>query len=91
MRADKPGAKAEVVVCNFAFNWRNRAEGSVKEFDLTPDWKRYEVAFEYAKEGWHEGHRPDAAITITSLDGHSSVWVYAIQFEQGDKATTYEP
>ena len=91
LRTDKPGTKAEVTVCNFAFNYRNQAQGSVKTFELTPEWKRYEVPFEYPQEGWNEGHRPDAAIMLTVLGGHSSVWVDAIQFEKGDKATTYEP
>jgi len=92
MRAEKPGMVGQLTVCNYAYNGMRTNQGVVKEFPLTTEWKRYEVVFEYPKRGvWGEGHRPDAAIAVGNRSGAGAIWVDAVQFEKGSKATAYEP
>lgn len=91
MRAEE-GTRVELNLCNYAYNsWRYH-EGVQDQFMLTGDWKRYEAVVMYPEKGWSQGHRPDLGVVIRHRGGTSdSIWVDAVQLEEGETATPYEP
>jgi len=92
MRAEKDGTPVEMILCNYNFNSCRLDEGDRRTVRLTTTWKRYAVTTTFPETGWREGHRPELAVRIHHhrADGRS-VWIDAVQLEQGTRATAYEP
>ena len=64
----------------------------LKRFKLTTDWKRYEVVCHYPEQGWRHSIRPDLGVVIWHRRGvNNSIWVDAVQLEEGKAATAYVP
>ena len=91
LRAEQEGAKADLVLCNFAWNSPLVNEGVRKTVILTTEWKRYQVACTIPTEGWTRGVRPEVAVLIYHKGVDSAIWADAAQLEEGEQATPYTP
>ena len=84
MRADKPGVKVQF----FGGGYRVKEPSfGKKEFTLTTEWRRYsEVGILPAALGRYHS----IGVDLVSADG-STIWIDALQLEEGDKPTAFEP
>ena len=88
MRSDRPGATANLTLCNFAYNSANAEEGATERVTLTPEWRRYSVTVTRPETGWSPGIRPEMTIIIRTTSPHT-FWFDAAQLEQAAAPTQY--
>lgn len=84
-RSDAPSSSIRLGLWNRHLDWKQRPEVQSPAFPLTPSWQRYEISFVIAS--YFDRAVVDLIVTAPEA---GSVWVDAVQLEEGSFATEFQ-
>ena len=85
VRSDASGATVRLGVWNRPMDWRETPDAQSEPFSVGAPWRRYELTFNVASYLDY-----GAVDLITSADPGATIYVDAVQLEQGPTATPFE-
>ncbi|MFC2087372.1 T9SS type A sorting domain-containing protein [Bacteroidota bacterium] len=93
IKSEQAGTNVKAYICNRYKNSWQPERGKSRSFRLDTIWQRYELTLTYPKNalelGWKASDRPAYVGIFIEYDKNISIWVDAVQFEKGAKATRY--